>query len=104
LLSHNGTDPVGGGTTSVIKWREGDNVGVLRRVIELSSNNGNAYETIADLTAPTIGTEQSYNRQVPVDMDNQKAVLRITVYDGAGNSAATVSKKNFDVWPMPIIN
>ena len=104
LLSHNGTEPIGGGLTSTIKWKEGDNVGVLRRVIELSHNNGNTYEPIADLTAPTIGDTQSYAWQVPVDMDTLKATVRITVYDGAGNSASATSKKNFDVWPMPIIN
>jgi hypothetical protein len=104
LLSHNGADPVGGGLTSTIKWRETDNVGVLRRVVEISSDNGNTYEKIADLTAPSIGDTQSYDWQVPVDMDSQKAKVRITVYDGAGNSAAANSKNNFDIWPMPIIN
>jgi subtilisin family serine protease len=104
LLSHNGTDPVGGGLTSSIKWREADNVGVLRRVVEISSDNGNTYQKIADLTAPSIGDTQSYDWQVPVDMDSQKAKVRITVYDGAGNSAAAASKNNFDIWAMPIVN
>ena len=104
LLSHNGTDPVGGGSTSSIKWREADNVGVLRRVVEISSDNGNTYETIADLTAPSIGDTQSYDWQVPVDMDSQKAKVRVTVYDGAGNSAAAASKNNFDIWALPFIN
>lgn len=104
LLSHNGTDPVGGGLTSSIKWREADNVGVLRRVVEISRNNGNTYETIADLTAPSVGDTQTYDWDVPVDMESQKAKVRITVYDGAGNSAATTSKNNFDVWALPIIN
>jgi len=104
LLSHNGTDPVGGGLTSSIKWREADNVGVLRRVVEISSDNGNTYEKIADLTAPSIGDTQSFDWQVPVDMDSQKAKVRITVYDGAGNSAAAASKNNFDIWAMPIVN
>lgn len=104
LLSHNGTDPVGGGLTSSIKWREADNVGVLRRVVEISSDNGNTYETIADITAPTIGDTQSFDWQVPVDMDSQKAKVRVTVYDGAGNSSAAASKNNFDIWALPIIN
>lgn len=104
LLSHNGTDPVGGGLTTSIKWREADNVGVLRRVVEISSDNGNTYEKIADLTAPSIGDTQTYDWQVPVDMDSQKAKVRVTVYDGAGNSAAAASKNNFDIWAMPFIN
>jgi hypothetical protein len=103
LLSHNGTDPVGGGISSSIKWTEADNVGVVRRVIELSNDNGNTYQKIADLNAPTVGNSQTYDWQVPVDLDTQKAKVRVTVYDGSGNSAAAASKNNFDIWAMPII-
>ena len=33
-----------------------------------------------------------------------KAKVRITVFDGAGNSATAASNKNFEIWPMPIVN
>ena len=89
LQSHNSVDPVGGGLTSSIKWTETDNVGVLRRVIELSTDNGNTYTQIADLTAPSSGVSQSYDWQVPADLATDKGKVRITVYDGAGNSATT---------------
>jgi len=104
LLSHNGADPVGGGVPSQIKWRETDNVGVLRRVIEVSLDNGNTYQEIASTTAPSIGETQTYDWQVPADMEAGRAKVRITVYDGAGNSSTGASTKNFEIWPMPIIN
>ncbi len=104
LLSHNTFDPVGGGVASSIKWRETDNVGVLRRVIELSLDNGNTYQEIVSSTAPSNGDTQSYAWQVPADMVTGKGKVRITVYDGAGNSATAASNKNFEIWPMPIIN
>ena len=44
LLSHNSVDPVGAGVTSTIQWTETDNVGVLRRVIEVSLDNGTTYQ------------------------------------------------------------
>lgn len=104
LQSHNTVDPVGGGLTSLIKWTENDNVGVLRRVIELSTDNGNTYKPIADLTAPSSGVSQTYTWLVPADMGTAKGKVRITIYDGAGNSANVSSPTNFDIWPMPIIN
>lgn len=104
LLSHNGTDPVGGGVTSTIKWRESDNVGVLRRVIEVSLDNGNTYQEITSNTAPSIGNTQSYDWQVPAEMTTGKAKVRVTVYDGANNSATASSNKNFEIWAMPFIN
>jgi subtilase family protein/Big-like domain-containing protein len=104
LQSHNTVTPVGGGLASSIKWTETDNVGVLRRVIEFSTDNGNTYRQIADMTAPSSGVSQSYSWLVPADMETQKGKVRITVYDGSGNSATTSSNKNFEIWPMPIIN
>jgi hypothetical protein len=104
LLSHNTVDPLGGGMTSQIKWRETDNVGVLRRVIEVSLDNGNTYQEIVSNTAPSSGETQTYDWQVPAEMVTSKAKVRITVYDGAGNSATAASNKNFEIWPMPIIN
>ena len=104
LLSHNALDPVGAGVPSSIKWRETDNIGVIRRVIEISLNNGNSYEVIATSTAPSSGDSQNYEWHIPAEKASAKAKLRITVYDGAGNSATAVSKRTFEIWPMPIIN
>jgi hypothetical protein len=73
-------------------------------VIEISLNNGNNYEVITSTTAPSSGDMQSYEWHIPADKASAKAKVRITIYDGAGNSATAVSKKNFEIWPMPIIN
>lgn len=72
-------------------------------MIEFSTDNGNTFQQVADLTAPSSGDSQSYDWQVPADMDTGKAKVRITVYDGAGNSATVTPNKNFEIWPMPII-
>jgi hypothetical protein len=104
MLSHNTTEPIGAGVPSTIRWRETDNVGVLRRVLEISLDNGNTYEEIVSSTAPSNGDTQSYEWQVPAEMVTGKGKLRITVYDGAGNSATAATTKNFEMWPMPIIN
>jgi Subtilase family len=94
---------VGGGQTLTIKWRENDNVGVVQRVIELSTDNGNTWSRILAISAPSSGENQQYDWAIPIDMSTLKAQVRVTVYDGAGNSATAVSGGNFDVWPLPII-
>ena len=104
LLSHNTQAPLGGGTTSQVKWRETDNVGVIKRVIEVSLDNGNTYQEIATLAAPSSGESQTFDWPVPADVWSGKAKVRVTLYDGAGNSARASSNKNFEIWPMPIIN
>ena len=104
LLSHNTEDPIGAGVSSSIRWRETDNVGVLRRVIEFSLDNGNTYREITSNTAPSSGETQSYVWSVSAETISNKAKIRVTVYDGAGNSSTAASNKNFEIWPMPIIN
>ncbi|HKP12527.1 MAG TPA: Ig-like domain-containing protein, partial [Blastocatellia bacterium] len=94
---------IGGGQKLSIQWRETDNVGVVQRVIELSTDNGTSWTRILSISAPSSGENQKYDWVVPVDMSTLKAQVRVTVYDGAGNSATAVSGGNFDVWPLPII-
>jgi hypothetical protein len=103
LLSPNTHTTVGGGMPMPIKWRESDNVGVIQRVIELSTDNGGTFQTIASLVAPSSGDLQSYDWQIPIDLETDRAQVRITVYDGANNSASAVSGGKFDIWPLPII-
>jgi len=104
LLSHGGEAPIGGGLSTTIKWRESDNVGVIRRVIELSTDKGSTFQPLATLDYPASSDAQSYDWPVPADLMDTKAQLRITVYDGAGNSAVGLSQNSFEIWPMPIIN
>jgi len=104
LQSPNSDSIVGGGTTMNIKWRELDNVGVIQRVIDLSTDNGTTFSQILSIIAPSSGAQQSYDWQVPGELSTQRAKIRITVYDGAGNAANAISTGRFEVWPMPVIN
>jgi subtilisin family serine protease len=103
LLSPNTDSVLGGGLTTTIKWKESDNVGVIERVIEMSIDNGLTYQRIISLTAPSSGEDQSYDWQVPAALATDKAKVRITVYDGASNSAAITSVGKFQIWQLPII-
>lgn len=103
LLSPNTQTVVGGGLVMNIKWKESDNVGVIQRVIELSTDNGGTFQQIINLTAPSSGESQSYDWQIPASISTDRAKVRITIYDGAGNSAAITSAGKFEIWPMPII-
>lgn len=103
LVSPNTKTTVGGGQSLRINWKETDNVGVIQRVIELSVDAGSTFQQIISLTAPSSGENQTYDWLVPIDMFSEKARVRVTVYDGAGNTATVTSGGNFDVWPLPII-
>ncbi len=103
LISPNTKTTVGGGQSLKINWKETDNVGVIQRVIELTTDGGNTYQQILSLIAPSSGENQTYDWLVPIDMFSEKAQVRVTVYDGASNSATVTSGGNFDIWPLPII-
>lgn len=103
LVAPNTKTTVGGGQTLKITWKETDNVGVIQRVIELSTDGGSTYQQILSLLAPSSGENQTYDWLVPIDLFSEKARVRVTVYDGAGNNATVTSSGNFDIWPLPII-
>jgi hypothetical protein len=103
LISPNTKTTVGGGLAMSVKWKETDNIGVIQRVIELSTDAGTTFQQIISLTAPSSGEDQTYDWQIPAEIFTDKAKVRITVYDGAGNSAAVTTTGKFDIWPMPII-
>jgi subtilisin family serine protease len=104
MLAPSGDAVIGGGLPNTIRWRESDNVGVIQRVIEFSTDNGSTWQQIISLTAPSSGDLQSYDWQVPAALSTERARIRITVYDGASNSATITSVGKFQIWPMPIIN
>src|SRR5262249_48492766 len=103
LLEPNSDSIVGGGNTMIIKWRETDNVGGIERRIERSTDSGEAWQLILTLHAPSSGQQQVYNWQVPGELSTQRGKLRLTVFDGAGNSASAISTGKFEVWAMPVI-
>jgi hypothetical protein len=102
-ITPNSDSVVGGGTITTIKWREGDNVGVVRRLIELSTDGGRSFQEIATIIAPSSGDQQTYDWQVPVALSSESGKVRVTVFDGANNSSSLVSGGKFEVWPLPII-
>ncbi|HLG17141.1 MAG TPA: S8 family serine peptidase [Blastocatellia bacterium] len=103
LLTPNGDSTLGGGLTYAITWRETDNVGVIQRVIEFSTDAGDSFQRITSIVAPSGSEQQSYDWQIPIDMSTSKGKLRITVYDGAGNTSSFTSSGKFEVWALPII-
>jgi hypothetical protein len=103
LSAPNSNTVVGGGQMLTIKWKESDNVGVIQRVIELSTDNGDSFQQILSLAAPSSGMDQSYDWLVPITLATDKGRVRITIYDGAGNSASVTSGGKFEMWPLPII-
>ncbi len=104
IISPSGDTEIGGGTKTTIKWRETDNVGVIRRLIEYSGDNGNTFQQMVELIAPSSGELQNFVWEVPVALSTDKAGrIRITVFDGAGNATSQVSVGRFTVWPLPII-
>ena len=102
-ISPNSDSVIGGGTTTTIKWKEGDNIGVVRRVVELSVDGGRTFLPIASISAPSSGEQQTYSWQVPVALSTQSGKIRVTVFDGANNSSSIVSNGKFDIWQLPII-
>ena len=102
-ISPDSDSVVGGGTITTIKWREGDNVGVVRRLIELSTDGGRTFQEIATVTAPSSGDQQTFDWQVPVALSSEASKIRVTVFDGANNSSSLLSSGKFEVWPLPII-
>ncbi|HKP84632.1 MAG TPA: S8 family serine peptidase [Blastocatellia bacterium] len=103
LVSPNTKTTVGGGQILNINWKETDNVGVIQRVIELSTNNGSTFQQIISLTAPSSGQNQNYDWLIPITLASDNAKVRLTIYDGAGNAASVTSSGKFDIWPLPII-
>jgi subtilisin family serine protease len=104
IVTPSGDSDIGGGTTTPIKWRESDNTGVIRRVLEYSGDNGNTYQEMINIVAPSSGELQTFNWQVPVGLSTDNGGrIRITIYDGAGNSTSQVSVGRFTIWPLPII-
>ena len=103
LISPNTKTTAGGGLMMPIRWRESDNVGVIERVIQLSTDNGSTFQTIGSLFGPGSGEMQTFDWEIPIDLQTDDAKARVTVIDGSGNTATAESSGKFDVWPLPII-
>jgi hypothetical protein len=99
-----GTSIIGGGNTFEVDWTESDPVGVVNRLLELSTDGGNTYQQIATIAGPpTLTQQQSYQWFVPADISTAQGVLRLTVTDSAGNSSSVTSPDQFQIWALPIV-
>lgn len=91
------------GSTTEIKWSESDNVGVIRRVIDFSTDGGDTFRELADLVAASGPDPQSFTWQVPSDASSNRARLRLTVFDGSNNRAEASVAGKFHIWQPPRI-
>ena len=98
------TTVLGGGNMFQISWSESDPVGVVKRVLDYSTDGGNNYTQITTIAGPpTLTQQQSYQWFVPADASTTQGVLRLTVTDSAGNSSAVTSPGAFQIWALPIV-
>lgn len=104
VLAPKDDDVIAGGSSFEVRWTESDNVGVVRRVLEFSTDGGDTFQEIASITAPSIAPEQRYTWHVPASASSSKGKIRITAYDGRGNSSLALSAGKFQIWAMPIIS
>lgn len=103
ILSPTGDMTLGGGTKTSIRWRESDNIGVLRRVLEYSGDGGDNFQVMATLVAPSSGETQSFEWEIPVGLTTNRGRIRVTIFDGAGNSVSVLSPGKFQIWGLPVI-
>jgi hypothetical protein len=103
VLSPKNGDLLPGGNAASITWNESDDVGVMKRVIDLSTDGGGTFQQIASVTGPGTTGLQSYSWQVPAGLSTGNGMIRITVYDAANNSAMASSAGTFQVWALPVI-
>jgi hypothetical protein len=103
VVSPSGGSLIAGGSAFTVTWMEADNVGVVKRAGALSTDGGRSFNDIFNIVAPSTGAQQSYSWQVPAALSTDQGALRMTVWDGAGNSAAATSGP-FQVWGLPVIN
>ncbi|PYP86034.1 MAG: hypothetical protein DMF61_14450 [Blastocatellia bacterium AA13] len=102
LVAPRGGELISGGAVTSIKWTESDNVGVVRRIIELSTDGGASFVEVASIDGPGSAGQMSYQWQVPPALGTQSVIIRVIVYDGSGNAAAS-SSGSLQVWAMPLI-
>ena len=103
ILSPTGDMTLGGGTKTIVKWREADNIGVIKRVLEYSGDGGENFQEMVTVMAPSSGEVQTYEWEIPVGLTTERGRIRISIFDGADNSAAAVSQGKFTIWGLPII-
>ncbi|MBI3949103.1 MAG: PKD domain-containing protein [Acidobacteria bacterium] len=85
--------PVGGevlpqGSQFTIRWNSSDNIGVTSHDVQLSTNGGSSFSTIASNLS---GNAQSFNWTVPNNVSTNQAQIRVLAHDAAGNVGQATS-------------
>jgi hypothetical protein len=93
LVYPNGGEQLKSATTDTISWQAEDNMGIDSIFVELSTNNGNIWQTIAKLK-PT--GEKYYLWHVP-DISSVQCKMRIHAVDFDGNQAFDISDSPFSI-------
>ncbi len=92
LLSPNGGENYGIGSTTAITWDHGDDIGVVHVQILLSTNNGSSYDEVIAEGA----MNGSYDWTVPA-LPGTANLVKIIVHDSAANSTEAVSAASFTI-------
>ncbi|MEN3048582.1 MAG: Ig-like domain-containing protein [Candidatus Caldarchaeales archaeon] len=92
VVRPNGGESIRRGSTYTIRWSASDAGGVQRVEIYFSGDGGDNWQLIASLN----GNPGSYGWRVEVDPTDQ-ALIRVTVYDYAGNYASDTSDRTFRI-------
>lgn len=96
VVAPNGGENLTVGSTFTIRWSASDNVGVTQCVLYYSTNGGGSYSLIATLN----GNPGSYAWTVP-NTPTAQGLVRVNVFDAAGNSAADASDGFFTISSAP---
>jgi YD repeat-containing protein len=86
-----GGEVVAGGSAYPILWQSDDNVAVASHTVQLSTDGGKTFQTLAG-AASLSGVAQSFSWVVPQDITpSRTAMIRVTATDRAGNSQSASS-------------
>ncbi|MDF1798461.1 MAG: agmatine deiminase family protein [Planctomycetota bacterium] len=92
VISLNGGESLSPGSTFAVDYATDDDAGVTNVTLEYSSNAGASWSQLASGLAPF----GSYLWSVPTQTTTQ-ALLRVTAFDGAGNSTSDVTDATFTI-------
>jgi hypothetical protein len=103
LVSPADGDTLAAGSTILLKWTESDNLGVIRRAIDLSTDGGETFRQLAATTGPSTADPQTMAWSIPGNTVTNKGKIRVTVFDGSNNSATVTLGGKFQIWGPPTV-
>ena len=98
ITAPNGGEIIDTASSFVISWTATDDMGIVSQDLQLSTDGGNNWTSIAPGLA---GTVNSYAWTVPVITNNQTDRVRIIARDAACNAGVDSSDANFTIWNPP---